>query len=106
MHGWRARIGLLVPAVNNTMERELWSLVPDGVTVSTARIVCEREGTADTLRAMEFEGKAACERVITAEPQVVLFGCTSASFSRRYDELEGTPSEAPYGSSGNSPGVG
>ena len=80
MHGWRARIGLLVPAVNNTMERELWSLVPDGVTVSTARIVCEREGTADTLREMEFEGKAACERVITAEPQVVLFGCTSASF--------------------------
>ena len=80
MHGWRARIGLLVPAVNNTMERELWSLVPDGVTVSTARIACEREGTADTMRAMEFEGKAACERVIMAEPHVVLFGCTSASF--------------------------
>ena len=80
MHGWRARIGLLVPAVNNTMERELWSLVPQGVTVSTARIICEREGTADTLRDMEFEGKAACERVITAEPHVVLFGCTSASF--------------------------
>ena len=80
MHGWRARIGLLVPAVNNTMEREIWSLVPQGVTVSTARIVCEREGTADTLRDMEFEGKAACERVITAEPNVVLFGCTSASF--------------------------
>tara|TARA_Y100001934_G_scaffold49357_1_gene59992 strand:+ start:5112 stop:5873 length:762 start_codon:yes stop_codon:yes gene_type:complete len=80
MHGWRARIGLLVPAVNNTMERELWSLVPEGVTVSTARIVCEREGTAETLRKMEFEGKAACERVVTAEPQVVLFGCTSASF--------------------------
>ena len=80
MHGWRARIGLLVPAVNNTMERELWSLVPNGVTVSTARIACEREGTADTLRDMEFEGKTACERVITAEPHVVLFGCTSASF--------------------------
>lgn len=80
MHGWRARIGLLVPAVNNTMERELWSLVPEGVTVSTARIACEREGTADTLREMEHEGKAACERVIMAEPHVVLFGCTSASF--------------------------
>jgi maleate cis-trans isomerase len=80
MHGWRARIGLLVPAVNNTMERELWSLVPDGVTVSTARIACEREGTADTLREMEFEGKAACARVIMAEPHMVLFGCTSASF--------------------------
>ena len=80
MHGWRARIGLLVPAVNNTMERELWSMVPDGVTVSTARIVCEREATAENLREMEFKGKAACARVITAEPQVVLFGCTSASF--------------------------
>jgi len=80
MYGWRARIGLLVPAVNNTMERELWSLVPDGVTVATARIACEREGTADTLRAMDQEGKAACERVRTAEPDLVLFGCTSASF--------------------------
>ena len=78
MHGWRARIGLLVPAVNNTMERELWSMVPDGVTVSTARIVCEREGTAETLRE-RVEGKAACERVITAEPQVVLFATLRAS---------------------------
>jgi len=80
MHGWRARIGLLVPAVNNTMECELWSLVPDGVTVSTARIACEREGTAETLRNMEQEGKNACERVMTAEPDAVLFGCTSGSF--------------------------
>lgn len=85
MYGWRARIGLLVPAVNNTMERELWSLVPDGVTVATARIACEREGTADTLRAMAQEGKAACERVRTAEPDVVLFGCTSASFYQGAD---------------------
>ena len=82
MYGWRARIGLLVPAVNNTMERELWSLVPDGITVATARIACEREGTADTLRAMDAEGKAACARVRTAEPDIVLFGCTSASFYR------------------------
>jgi maleate cis-trans isomerase len=80
MHGWRARIGLMVPAVNNTMECELWSLVPKGVTVSTARIACEREGAAETLRGMEQEGKNACTRVMTAEPDVVLFGCTSASF--------------------------
>lgn len=80
MHGWRARIGLLVPAVNNTMERELWSIVPDGVTVATARIACERHGTAETLRGMEVEGKNACARVAMAEPGVVLFGCTSGSF--------------------------
>lgn len=80
MYGWRARIGLLVPAVNNTMERELWSIVPDGVTVATARIACERHGTAETLRGMEAEGKNACARVAMAEPDVVLFGCTSGSF--------------------------
>ncbi|MBT5108961.1 MAG: maleate cis-trans isomerase [Rhodospirillaceae bacterium] len=80
MHGWRARIGLMVPAVNNTMECELWSMVPKGVTVSTARIACEREGAAETLRGMEQEGKNACARVMTAEPDLVLFGCTSASF--------------------------
>ena len=59
MHGWRARIGLMVPAVNNTMECELWSLVPKGVTVSTARIACEREGAAETpdtqLSVFEFD---------------------------------------------------
>ncbi len=93
MHGWRARIGLLVPAVNNTMERELWSLVADGVAVSTARIACEREGTADTMREMEFEGKAACERVIMAEPHVVLFGCTSASFYQGADWNRGFQKE-------------
>ena len=107
MHGWRARIGLLVPAVNNTMERELWSLVPRGVTVSTARIVCEREGTAEALREMEFEGKAACERVITAEPHVVLFGCTSASFyqgvawnagfQKKLSEIAGVPAISTSG---------
>ena len=80
MHGWRARIGLLVPAVHNTMERELWSMVPDGVTVSTARIVCEREGTAETLRSMSSKVRRLARGVITAEPRVVLFGCTSASF--------------------------
>ena len=93
MYGWRARIGLLVPAVNNTMERELWSLVPDGVTVATARIDCGREGTADTLLAMDAAGKAACERVRTAEPDVVLFGCTSASFYRGAEWNDGFQAE-------------
>ncbi len=107
MYGWRARIGLLVPAVNNTMERELWSLIPEGVTVATARIACEREGTADTMRDMEREGKAACERVRTAEPNVVLFGCTSASFyqgavwnkgfQKELSEIAGVPAVSTTG---------
>jgi hypothetical protein len=62
------------------MQRELWSIVPEGVTGATARIACERNGTAETLRGMEEEGKKSCERVVLAEPNVILCGCTSGSF--------------------------
>jgi len=80
MYGWRARIGLLVPSINTTMEPEMWQLVPKDVSVHTARIAGGREGTAETLRNMEEEGKRACERVAMVEPDVVLFCCTSGSF--------------------------
>jgi maleate cis-trans isomerase len=80
MYGWRARIGLLVPSINTTMETEMWSLAPDNVSVHTARIAGGREGTPEELRGMETEGKRACERVAMTEPDVVLFCCTSGSF--------------------------
>ena len=46
MYGWRARIGLLVPAVNTIMEPEMWRTAPEHVTVHTARIAGGREGTS------------------------------------------------------------
>ena len=80
MHGWRARIGLLVPAINTIMEPEIWRTAPDGVTVHSARIDGDREGTPDALRRMEGESLAACERVAKAQPHVVVYACTSGSF--------------------------
>jgi len=80
MYGWRARIGLLVPSINTTMEPEMWSLVPENVSVHTARIAGGREGTPEELRGMEAAGREACERIAMTEPDVVLFCCTSGSF--------------------------
>ncbi|MEM7405707.1 MAG: aspartate/glutamate racemase family protein [Pseudomonadota bacterium] len=80
MHGWRARIGLLVPSVNSIMEPEMWRTVPEGVTVHTARIAGGREGTPEELRNMEVESQHACARVAMAEPHVIVYACTSGSF--------------------------
>lgn len=80
MHGWRARIGLLVPAINTIMEPEMWRTAPQGVTVHTARIAGGREGTPDELRSMEAESKGACARVAMTEPHAIVYACTSGSF--------------------------
>ncbi|MBI3516360.1 MAG: aspartate/glutamate racemase family protein [Proteobacteria bacterium] len=80
MYGWRARIGLLVPSINTTMEPELWSIVPHGVSVHTARIAGGRHGTPETLRGMEAEAKRALEPLAMTEPDVVVYACTSGSF--------------------------
>ncbi len=80
MYGWRGRIGLLVPSINNTMEPEFWRIAPEGVSVSTARIAGGRHGTPEELRGMEKESRAAAARVANTEPNVVVYGCTSGSF--------------------------
>src|SRR5262249_6119670 len=80
MYGWRARIGLLVPSINTTMETELWGIAPDGVSVHTARIAGGREGTPETLRNMEAEARRAAEPLAMTEPDVVVYACTSGSF--------------------------
>jgi maleate cis-trans isomerase len=80
MYGWRGRIGLLVPSINNTMETEFWRMAPEGVSISTARIAGGRHGTPEELRGMEKEARSAAERVANTEPDVVVYGCTSGSF--------------------------
>ncbi len=80
MYGWRARIGLLVPAINTTMETEAWRVAPPGVSVHTARIAGGRAGTPETLRAMDEEGQQAAARLAMVEPDVAIFACTSGSF--------------------------
>jgi maleate isomerase len=80
MYGWRGRIGLLVPAINTTMETEFWRIAPPGVSVHAARIAGGRHGTPEELRGMEAASKQAARDVAMVEPDVVVYGCTSGSF--------------------------
>ena len=80
MYGWRARIGLLATAINTVMEPEFWEIAPQGVSIHTTRVETEREGTAETLRAMEEAALKAAKLCASGEPDVVVYGCTSGSF--------------------------
>lgn len=80
MYGWRGRIGLLVPSINTTMETEFWQIAPEGVSVHVARIAGGRHGTPEELRNMEKEARLAAAEVANTEPDIVVYGCTSASF--------------------------
>lgn len=80
MYGWRGRIGLLVPAINTTMETSLWRMVPEGVSVHTARLPTNRSATIETLQQMEEDAKVMATHVAQAEPDVIVYSCTSGSF--------------------------
>jgi maleate isomerase len=78
MHGWRSRIGLIVPSSNTTMESELWSSLPDGVSLHTARVPLT-DVNAWSLERMEEHSKEAAGSLMDAEVDCILFGCTSGS---------------------------
>jgi maleate isomerase len=78
MYGWRARIGLIVPSSNTTMESEFWRLVPEGVSVHTARMSLV-EVTPDALRKMAEDSLRAAEELATAEVDIIVYGCTTGS---------------------------
>jgi len=80
MYGWRARIGLLLPSVNGTMERDMWKMAPDGVAMYTTRFASGSHGTPENLRNMEEQSKQAARLCMDGQPNVIVYGCTSGSF--------------------------
>jgi len=78
MYGWRARIGLIVPSSNTTMEPEFWRMAPKGVSIHASRVGLS-EVTPEALRLMASEATRAAEELATAEVSIVVYGCTSGS---------------------------
>jgi hypothetical protein len=79
MYGWRARIGLLIPSVNTTMEPEFNRMAPEGVSVHAMRLGLSGF-TPEDLIAMGKEAGRAAKMVLDVGPEVIVFGCTSGSF--------------------------
>lgn len=80
MYGWRGRIGLMVPSINTVMEVDFTRMAPPGVSVHTARLFTEREGTFEALIKMEEESDLAARALATCQPGVLVYGCTSGTF--------------------------
>jgi maleate isomerase len=96
--GYRAKIGIVVPSTNTTMEPELHAMAPAGVTIHTARIYLPQssirspEETQNAVAAFQAALETAIRDVTTAEVDHLLIGVSALSFmggvsgSRRFDE--------------------
>lgn len=85
MYGWRGRIGLLVPAVNTVVEPEMFRMMPEGVTVHSARMgePIDEGPSRDALsdhKHMVREAIRAARDIAGARVDVIAFACTSGSF--------------------------
>jgi maleate cis-trans isomerase len=82
MRGWRAKVGVLVPEGNTTLEPELYALAPAGVSFHFARLQAGPQ--AITLEAIIRDYLAsmpqAAEMVAKVDPALIVFGLTAGSF--------------------------
>ena len=92
------RVGLIVPSTNTVMEPDLYRNLPSGTTVHTSRMLLEGSVTIEAEELMLDVYLPECARQIgTLQPDVVVFGCTSAGALRgpAYEqELAGEISQA------------
>ena len=77
------RVGLIVPSTNTVMEPDLYRNLPSGTTVHTSRMLLEGSVTIEAEELMLDVYLPECARQIgTLQPDVVVFGCTSAGALR------------------------
>ncbi len=81
-----ARIGVILPSVNTTLEPEYAWIAPAGVSFHVARVML-RETTPEGLRAMNEGVAAAADLLASVTPDVVAYACTSGSFVDGRDAL-------------------
>lgn len=81
MLGWRARIGLVVPATNTATDFELRPLLPEGVIFCSARALSSREpDQVKRLSGYWDQAIKAAREVAEVKPDLVVWACTSGSF--------------------------
>ena len=84
--GYRAKIGVVVPSTNTTMEPELHSMAPPGVTFHTARLYLAQtslrtpEEAKKAAAAFQDALEVAIRDVLTAEIDYLMIGVSALSF--------------------------
>ncbi|MGD2269698.1 MAG: hypothetical protein PVI06_04805 [Desulfobacterales bacterium] len=78
---WRARLGFVILAMEQTIEEDVFRLAPPGVGVHFSRVQMANEVTVETLEATANKLAAAASLLLPdGGLDVVCFACTSASF--------------------------
>ncbi len=72
------RVGLIVPSSNTVMEPDFHRRIGHVCTISTTRIFLESVTREEEVRMLEDELPRAITLIGTTEPDIVVFGCTSA----------------------------
>ena len=78
MYGWRAKVGVILPSLNVTMEPEFYKMAPEGVSFHFTRMFLA-EGTKEGLELMHKDVEQCAKFLMAAEVDLILFGCTSGS---------------------------
>lgn len=85
-HAGGARVGIILPSVNTTLEPDYAWLAPPGLSFHVSRVML-RETTPEGLRAMNAGVAAAADLIASVTPDVVAYACTSGSFVDGVDAL-------------------
>jgi maleate cis-trans isomerase len=78
MYGWRGKIGIIIPSINNTMEPEFNTMAPEGISVYATRIFFD-EGVPKQMERMIMDAEDAAVLLKTANVNGIVYGCTSSS---------------------------
>jgi maleate isomerase len=84
--GYRAKIGIVIPSTNTTMEPEMHSMEPPGVTFHTARLYLAQSSLRTPEHAQRAPAafrdalKIAIRDVVTAELDYLMIGVSALSF--------------------------
>jgi len=78
MYGWRGKIGVILPSLNNTMEPELNKMAPEGMAIYATRLLMEK-GLPENLEKMATDTEQATDLLTSADVNGILYGCTSGS---------------------------
>ncbi|GAA2211633.1 aspartate/glutamate racemase family protein [Nonomuraea monospora] len=84
--GWRRKFGVLAPSTNTIVEPDFYRMTVPGVTAHFSRIhirdqsMAGDEGMERLLEQIRAEIGAACERVLTCEPDYMVMGMSAETF--------------------------
>ena len=101
MYGWRGKIGLILPSLNNTMEPEFNKMAPRGIAIYATRMLLAK-GVPEDMEKLATDTEKASHLLKTADVTGILYGCTSGSLIkgvgwdkeiiRRIEDTTGIPS--------------